>query len=267
MISQSKYSEAATADLQLYEPKAIFNAGLANHHIANTAYPIDHLKSWNPYRVANSQIQYELEMAWKNPSELALYAHIPFCKTRCYYCEYTVVSGPENLQHDEYMNNLIKEIELYYNLSDHYPSTIKGFDIGGGTPSMVSADWISQLIQTIHHTFQIPEQIEISIESTPSIAAADLDKLIQWYKAGIKRISIGLQVTQPDLLKILNRAHDGLDHHKLAVENIRQAGFQKLNLDLMYGFARQSLSDWEHTLAHAISLNPDTLHYTACVIN
>ena len=91
----------------------------------------------------------------------------------------------------------------------------------------------------------------------PRLAAAQPQKLKDYIGCGIDRISMGIQVIQPDLLKMLNRDGNGVEHHFQAVENIRQAGFSKFNIDLMYGFAKQSLASWEATLRHAIALNPE----------
>lgn len=256
IVDHPIYHRPSVDDEQCFEPADVFQAGINNHHISNTAYPIQHHTTWNPYRVVKSKIQDAVVQTWKNNPEILLYAHIPFCESRCYYCEYTVVSQKEKHSHDEYMNRLLQEIQLYSTIVQNKPA-IRGFDIGGGTPSIISADWIDRLVNKARTCFSIQDDLEISIETTPSIAANDPDKIRSCISSGIKRISMGVQVTQPDLLRILNRSNDGLVHHQKAVENIRRAGFKKFNIDLMYGFANQSLDGWQQTLNHTIQLAPD----------
>lgn len=243
------------SDKQMFDPRDIFQAGERNHHIANTAYPIAHDLTWNPYRVKNDRIYEEVLNAFEGIDSLNLYTHIPFCETRCFFCEYTVVGQRELDQTKEYMTNLNSEVKMYREQLG--PKKIVGFDIGGGTPSFVDSSLITEHIERTNQYFTISEDCEISIETTPKIASSDFDKLRSYQLSGIKRISMGIQVTEPNLLKLLGRSENGIIHHKKAIENMRKAGFQKINLDLMYGFADQSMESWEHTLLHAISLAPD----------
>ena len=101
--------------------------------------------------------------------------------------------------------------------------------------------------------------MRISIETTPRIAAEEADKMRAYRQIGIERISMGIQVIQPDLLRILNRDAHGVEHHFRAVENIRAAGFDNFNVDLMYGFANQSLESWQATVEHALALDPEAI--------
>ncbi|TGL58157.1 radical SAM protein [Leptospira ognonensis] len=243
------------ADKTTFDPRAIFQAGERNHHIANTAYPIAHELTWGPYRVKNEAVYAEVLSAFGGIDSLNLYTHIPFCETRCYFCEYTVVGQSELDQTKEYMTHLNLEVKMYRERLG--PKKIVGFDIGGGTPSFVDASLISEHIEHTNQCFTLSDDCEISIETTPKIASSDFDKLKSYQRAGIKRISMGIQVTEPNLLKLLGRSENGIIHHKKALDNMRRAGFQKINLDLMYGFADQSMESWEHTLRHAISLAPD----------
>jgi len=105
--------------------------------------------------------------------------------------------------------------------------------------------------------FRIAPGSDVSIETTPKIAAAEPAKLAAYRRMGIDRISMGVQVIQPDLLKVLNREANGVESHLRAAANIRAAGFTRFNVDLMYGFADQSLPSWRATLQHAIELGPE----------
>jgi oxygen-independent coproporphyrinogen-3 oxidase len=238
-------------------PQDCFNAGERNHHIANTAYPIAHQTTWKPYRVRREQHRSLVNDAFAGIDDLCLYAHIPFCEVRCSFCEYTVVGKNQLGSTAEYMDALQQELKLYSELLETPNRTLHGFDIGGGTPAFVESKYIARLVEGVHNCFKLSDRWGISIETTPRLAAAQPQKLKDYLGCGIDRISMGIQVIQPDLLKMLNRDGNGVEHHFQAVENIRQAGFGKFNIDLMYGFAKQSLASWEATLRHAIALNPE----------
>lgn len=247
----------APADAVRYPPSDVFEAGLRNHHIANTAYPIAHEQTFKPYRVPRSN---HLEVARAGLSgftDMCLYVHIPFCETRCSFCEYTVVGKDEREQTEVYVDALIRELELYDAAIDLQQRRFHGLDIGGGTPAYLSIAQIERILAAVHARASFVEGSDISIETTPKIAAADPAKIASYRALGIDRISMGIQVIQPDLLKILNRSENGIEHHHRAVEAIRTAGFARLNLDLMFGFANQSLASWQATLEHAIALDPE----------
>mgnify|MGYP001576475673 CR=1 FL=1 len=249
------WPEPDTSDSIYYDCSSIFTSGERNHHISNTAYPIAHDETWKSYRVKQENIQNTIEKSFSHLNEINLYTHIPFCETRCYFCEYTVVAKKELDQTNEYMLGLKHELQLYRELIGK--KKIVGFDIGGGTPSFLESSLIEKHIADVNQYFNISEDCEISIETTPKIASLEPEKIKAYYLTGIRRISMGLQVTEPDLLKILGRSENGINHHKTAMEHMRVAGFQKINLDIMYGFANQSLTSLEHTLRHTIALAPE----------
>ncbi len=255
LLGIDKCAPPVEADRARFSPAAVFAAGERNHHISNTAYPIAHRETFWPYRIARGQHEETVLSAFQGLDEICLYSHIPFCETRCYFCEYTVVGKKELDQTQAYMAALNSELGMYAERLG--PRTLTGFDIGGGTPSFVDAALIAEHIAAVKKNFRIAEDFAISIETTPRIAALEADKIAAYKAAGIDRISMGVQVTQPDLLKLLGRETNGMEHHFRAAEHIRAAGFQKFNLDLMYGFADQSTASWQHTLKHAIQLNPE----------
>ncbi len=242
------------ADAAHYPPRACFEAGERNHHISNTAYPIAHQVTWKPYRVQDEALVVE---AFRGLDPLLLYVHIPFCEVRCAYCEYTVVGQDELGSTEDYLRRLHREIDLYADRLGR--RRLAGFDIGGGTPSFLEGEQIAALMGKTRERFELPRDVVVSIETTPRIAAARPDKLVSFFQAGIERISMGVQVIQPDLLKVLHRDGNGVEHHFRAVENIREAGFTDFNVDLMYGFARQSLESWRATLEHALRLAPEAI--------
>lgn len=240
----------------------VFAAGLRNHHISNTAYPIAHESTWGSYRKAvRSSYPEFISDAFSDVGAMSLYVHIPFCEVRCAFCEYTVVSGKQLVQTDVYRDALLREIAGYGALLGQGPAhPVRGIDIGGGTPAFVPADDIARILGALRAQFDCGSDGRgggISVETTPRIAAAEPEKLRAWYASGIERVSMGIQVIQPDLLKILARDGNGVEHHQRAVEHIRAAGFQRFNVDVMYGFADQSLQSLAATMAHTVALNPE----------
>ena len=249
--------EPAPADAQRFDPETIFDAGLRNHHVANTAYPIAHQETFRPYRVARSAHEQVVTEGFAGFEDMCLYIHVPFCETRCSFCEYTVVGRGERDQTRVYVDALLRELEHYAAHIGLSGRRVHGLDIGGGTPSYLDADTIARILDAVHRHCRFTDAADISIETTPKIAAAHPERVAGYRRAGIDRISMGVQVVQPDLLRVLNRAENGVEHHHRAVEAIRNGGFERLNLDLMYGFADQSLASWEATLRHAIALEPE----------
>ena len=253
-----KWVQPCSADRQIFSPQEVFAAGERHHHISNTAYPIAHGRTWGLYRVADRYRHRDLvRAAFPGDEPICLYAHIPFCEKRCSFCEYTVVNREESKQTGAYMQRLERELEFYGELLG--ARRIAGFDIGGGTPSFVPAAQIESLLCLARRRFDFAGDMRISIETTPRIAAEEPDKIQAYHQMGIERISMGIQVIQPDLLRILNRDSNGVEHHFRAVEHIRKAGFDNFNVDLMYGFANQTLESWQATVEHALALNPEAI--------
>jgi oxygen-independent coproporphyrinogen-3 oxidase len=211
-----------------------------------------------PYRVLRPAVQSTAPQAWMDVDRLGLYVHVPFCEARCRYCEYTVIDPAANAANiDLYFDLLLREFELYRQAIDTPSKTLIGFDIGGGTPSLPPASQIARLVAAAQRRFRLPAEVAISIETTPKIAAQQPEKLRAFYSMGIRRISMGVQTINPRLLLEVGRPHTSLDFNQRAAAHIRAAGFQKFNIDVMYGFAGQSLASLEATLRHVISLAPE----------
>ncbi len=239
-------------------PQQVFEAGLRHHHIANTAYPIDHNNTMKAYRVRRNDVEALTARAWQNIDRLGLYVHIPFCQARCNFCEYTVINPADNARwEDAYVELLLQEMQLYSSLLATRKKTLCGFDVGGGTPALLKAKQIERIIQQARAMFIWQPGLEISIETTPAIAAHQPEKIAAFRQMGIARISMGVQVTQLNLASKLGRQYKGFGNLQRAAQHIRQAGFQKFNIDLMYGFAGQTLADWTDSVKKSLELEPD----------
>ncbi len=178
---------------------------------------------------------------------ISLYIHIPFCLKRCIYCDF--VSGIYNpARADAYINALKKEIS---NLPNEKP--LSTLFIGGGTPTALSSDVLSGLINHIFTKFRFEDDYEATIEANPG--TVDKDKLKAIRSAGINRMSIGVQSFHDDELSFLGRIHTS-EEAEQAVYIARDAGFENIGIDLIYGIPGQDIESWNNTLGKAVSLKP-----------
>ncbi|MBQ1661030.1 MAG: radical SAM protein [Treponema sp.] len=232
----------------------IFERGIKFHHYCNTAYPL-RATSLRQYEVHDEEKIYELVKSnIEAQKEICLYVHIPFCQSRCKFCEYVVLNErPDEKMQDTYVQYLLKEMELYRKIIKDKP--VIGYDLGGGIPAFLSAKNLSLITDEIKH-FNLKEGMYLSIETTPMIATKDLEKLRAIKSLGYNRISMGFQTVSEKLLESLGREGSKSIYEK-AVENIRAAGFDRLNVDLMYGFLNQSDEDFANTIKYTIALNPE----------
>lgn len=196
----------------------------------------------------NYVIQKENGMCSK---EKGLYIHVPFCRAKCYYCDFNSYSGKEDLI-DRYFSCMEQEIRLYSGILNEYE--IGTVFIGGGTPSLMDGEYIGRVLESCRKHFNILPQAEISIESNPgTLTCEKLDKYLSY---GINRLSIGLQAWQDPILKKLGRIHN-LDQFVENYENARKAGFTNINIDLIFGLPEQEMKDWTETLENVVKLGPE----------
>ena len=180
--------------------------------------------------------------------ERGIYVHIPFCKSKCIYCDFNSFAKKDECI-EPYIKALIKEIEEY--AKENKDILVKSIFIGGGTPSYINEKYIKKILDTIKQNFEIINNAEITIEVNPG--TVNKRKLETYYKSGINRLSIGLQSTNDKLLKLIGRVHDFEDF----LETIRMAqlvGFSNINADCMIGLPTQNIYDVEDTLNVLINL-------------
>jgi oxygen-independent coproporphyrinogen III oxidase len=184
----------------------------------------------------------------------SLYLHVPFCSHRCSYCDFNTFAGQERLI-PAYVEALKKEICLVSaNAGRKIP--VHTIYFGGGTPSLLSAEQIMAIIETLNRQFMILDHPEITLEANPSTVSFGYLKELR--RAGINRLSFGMQSAHPDDLRLLERQHDffGVAQN---VDWARKAGFNNLSLDLIFGLPEQSLERWQTTVKFALGLYPDHL--------
>lgn len=191
-----------------------------------------------------------------NDKEIGVYVHIPFCKRKCYYCDFISFCEKDELQ-EKYINTVIQEIEDFFNLNKNVK--IKTIYIGGGTPSFIDGKYIEKIM----NTFNKESVVEATIEVNPG--SASLKKLKKYKECGINRLSIGLQSTEDRLLKKIGRIHNYNDF--LATYNLaREVGFDNINVDLMIGLPGQTIEDVKSSLNKVINLNPSHISVYSLIV-
>lgn len=190
---------------------------------------------------------------------LELYVHIPFCVRKCEYCDF--LSGPAGKETQKsYVQALLKEIQGSEDAPDR---EIVSVFIGGGTPSLLDASDISEIMKMLKEKFVFSDHAEVTIEANPGTLT--LQKLETYRESGINRLSLGLQSVNNDELRMLGRIHDFeefLESYALA----RKAGFDNINVDLMFAIPGQSRKGWEHNLRTVTELQPEHISAYSLII-
>ncbi len=189
------------------------------------------------------------------PLPQAAYIHIPFCRRRCYYCDFAISVVGDKLRGEssqtiaEYLQFLCQEIQQSTNLG----KPLETIFFGGGTPSLLDGSQLEVILKTLEQKFGINPKAEISMEVDP--ATFDLAQLQDYQRAGVNRFSLGVQSFQDHLLTLAGRSHRRKDVFH-AVDLIHQAHINNWSLDLISGLPQQTLADWQNSLETAIKLSP-----------
>ena len=201
--------------------------------------------------------------------QIGLYIHIPFCKQKCSYCDFCSYANKESFI-KRYIQCVLKEIiEVGNNNKIDFENgkddlfLVKTIYIGGGTPSLIDSKYIVQIIEDIKLNFEIDEKAEITIEVNPGTVT--LEKLEDYKRTGINRLSIGLQSTHEHLLKEIGRIHtylDFLDTFRFA----REAGFKNINVDLMIGLPNQTLEEVKDSIEEIVSMEPEHISVYSLIL-
>ncbi len=182
-------------------------------------------------------------------NELGIYIHIPFCIKKCDYCDFVSVKINDGLI-EEYINDLIKEIEIYSKLISKY--VIDSIFIGGGTPSSIDSKFIGEIFEKLYSSFNIDSKAEITIEVNPG--TINKKKLEAYKDFGINRISLGAQSLNDKILQNIGRIHNEQDILN-TIKLIKLEGFDNINSDLMIGLPEQTLHDVISSLEKIVELN------------
>jgi putative oxygen-independent coproporphyrinogen III oxidase len=177
-----------------------------------------------------------------------LYVHLPFCAHRCGYCDFVTVVGRQE-QHEAYVDALLRELELERGLLAGELETVF---LGGGTPTFTALPGLVRLLEAL------PAAEEVTVEANPETVTPELARALR--RAGATRVSLGAQTFKPRLLEVLERVAQS-DDVRRAVRHLRDAGFDNISLDLVYGIPGQSAADLEADLDDALALEPEHLSY------
>ena len=184
---------------------------------------------------------------------ISLYIHIPFCQTKCPYCDFNTYQGIEPLI-EPYLEALALEIKLWGRTLER--PVVNTIFFGGGTPSYIPTRQVRRVLEAVGDAFRIAADVETTVEANPG----DLNSpaLAEFLEMGVNRLSIGVQSLDDDLLSLLGRRHSAIEAEK-AYQLAKSAGFQKVNLDLMYGLPYQTMDQWQSTLDRVLDLAPPHL--------
>lgn len=192
-----------------------------------------------------------------------IYIHIPFCKSRCSYCDFATDVYRSNDAVERYVSALCEEItnyELritdYKNQKPKSENQIETIYFGGGTPSLLTVKQLEKILNSLHKTFSVEENIEFTLEMNP--ATVTLEKLQNFKSLGVNRASFGVQTFDDKALKLLARGHDAADARK-TFELLRKANFENISFDLIGGLPNQTLENWNNNLTEALKLQPEHL--------
>lgn len=179
-----------------------------------------------------------------------VYVHIPFCKSRCSYCDFATDVYRSNEAVERYVDALIREIESFGFDCPSRPDTLY---FGGGTPSLLTEPQLERTLAALHERFHFSDGFEFTLEMNP--ATVDLDKLRSFRSLGVNRASFGVQTFNEEALRLLARGHDVKDVFR-TFDLLVKAGFENISLDLIAGLPGQTLDDWEKNLTEALALEP-----------
>ena len=179
-----------------------------------------------------------------------IYIHIPFCKRRCIYCDF--FSTTQSEKKSEYVHALIRELEIRKDYLDN--EEIETIYLGGGTPSQLSQEELEEIFAHIYKVYKVTPDAEITLEANPDDLTPEYVSMLRTLP--FNRISMGIQTFQEETLKLLHRRHTAQQAIE-AFKRCREAGFQNISIDLMYGLPGETLETWEQDLQQAIALHPE----------
>jgi len=177
-----------------------------------------------------------------------IYIHWPFCVSKCYYCDFNSVKCPENIDFKKWLC-LYKKVLQEFKQEFYRNENITSLYFGGGTPSLLPEWFVNELIEEIKNSFKLIQNAEITLEANPKTVTKQ--NLLNFKKAGINRLSIGVQSIRDEDLKLLGRIHNTKDAKKCVFETLKI--FDNVSIDMIYNRPNQNLEDWEHELKEVLN--------------
>ena len=183
-----------------------------------------------------------------------IYIHIPFCKSRCVYCDFYSTTSLALGQ--RYVDALCREMADRCKMEDGGCKMVETVYLGGGTPSQLTGTLLRQLFDHLYQTFDISPDAEVTIECNPDDVTEAFAEMLKTLP--VNRVSMGAQTFQPERLRFLRRRHTA-EQVKEAVGRLRQVGIRNISVDLMYGFPNETMAEWERDIRQAIALDVEHL--------
>ena len=188
----------------------------------------------------------------KKKTPLGIYIHVPFCRSKCQYCDFYSLTAKDDKLMDGYLKATCTHIKEAGALAPGYK--VDTIYFGGGTPSFFGADGMATILTAIRRNYDVDNNAEITFEANPDSIS---DKLLHRLRAeGFNRVSLGIQCDDDEILRKIGRPHTYAQAVN-AYHRIRKAGFKNVSVDLIYGLPGQTLIAWQETLTHVLQLNPE----------
>lgn len=187
---------------------------------------------------------------------LSLYIHFPWCLRKCPYCDFNSFQISDHALIDEYINKLVFDLQI--TIPGIYDRTINTIFFGGGTPSLIPAELIEKILINVNKNASLASNLEVTLEVNPGTITTSYARSLKAY--GVNRLSLGIQSFQNQMLRKLGRIHNS-NQAIVAIDAAKNAGFDNLNLDLMFGLPSQTLTDALSDLATAIQFEPTHLSW------
>lgn len=195
-----------------------------------------------------------------------LYIHVPFCASRCGYCDFNTYTAAElgpGASHNDYVDSVLAELRLVRHVLGPELPTVRTVFFGGGTPTLLPAEHLAAMLEEIRAEFPVAPDVEITVEANPeSVTQASFGRLV---RAGVNRVSLGMQSAVPQVLAVLDRQHTP-GQALLVAEDARAAGIDRVSLDLIYGTPGESDEDWQASLDAALSAGAEHLSAYALIV-
>ena len=191
---------------------------------------------------------------------IGLYVHIPFCVSKCNYCDFCSLGGAYDRYIEAYVDALLAEAEAY---KREPKIALRTLYFGGGTPSLLSPDMLGKILEGLRNVFDFDDLFEFTLEANPGTLTRE--GAVGFKELGVNRISLGLQSIHENELKKLGRIHS-FEDFLLSYKMLREAGFDNIGVDLMYGIPEQTIESFEKTLSRVIAISPEHISAYGLII-